>query len=87
MGSDFFRHDALLKSLGETQANRTFTDISGDSVTKRYENGVCKIRRTCENFIWHKDGTKAILDSTHVVGKPQKPAVKDGDPDRFRLSQ
>ena len=79
-----FRHDALHNKFGETEANRTFTDISGDSVTKRYENRPCEIRRSLEIFIRQQDGNKAIWDPTLVVEKPQNTAEKDGDPDRIR---
>ena len=84
MAVDFFRHDALHNNFGETQANRTFTDISGDSLPKRYDHRLWKIRRTYVNFIRQQDGNKAILDPTHLVGKPQKTTVKCGDPDRIR---
>ena len=54
MGSDVFRRDVLLKLLGETQINRTFSDISRDSVTKRYETDFLK----CEAPLHILFGTK-----------------------------
>ena len=78
----FFRHDAFHNNLEELASKKPLLCSSVHFWRLVVKAGYSEIRVSLISFIRQQDGNKAVLDPTLVVEKPQKYAVKDGDPGR-----